>query len=136
MSTSRPAPPKPAPRAPAAAAHPPAPMQQQSSGGGGGMLSGIGSTIVQGMAFGTGSAIAHRAVGAVADSFSGSGNSSNENVPEYVAPAAAPAAQNDVCAMDKNMFYDCLQQNKSDQTVCNFYYDQLKSCQQNQLQFS
>ena len=135
MSTSRPAPPKPAPPAPAPAAHPPAPMQQQSSGGG--MLSGIGSTIVQGMAFGTGSAIAHRAVGAVADSFSGSG-SSNESAPapEYVQPAAAPAPQNDVCAMDKNMFYDCLQQNKSDQTVCNFYYEQLKSCQQNQLQFS
>ena len=36
----------------------PAPMQQPSSGGG--MLSGIGSTIAQGMAFGTGSAIAHR----------------------------------------------------------------------------
>merc|ERR1739845_84337 len=38
----------------------------------GGILSGIGSTIAQGMAFGTGSAIAHRAVGAVANSFSGS----------------------------------------------------------------
>merc|ERR1719384_3113475 len=36
------------------------------------MLSGIGSTIAQGMAFGTGSAIAHRAVGAVANSFGGS----------------------------------------------------------------
>lgn len=59
------APPPPAPRAqapppaPRAQAPPPAPMQQQQQGGG--MLSGIGSTIVQGMAFGTGSAIAHRA---------------------------------------------------------------------------
>jgi hypothetical protein len=34
---------------------------QMGGGGGGGMLSGIGSTIAQGMAFGTGSAIAHRA---------------------------------------------------------------------------
>jgi hypothetical protein len=33
-----------------------------AAGGGGGMMSGIGSTIVQGMAFGTGSAIAHRCV--------------------------------------------------------------------------
>ena len=36
------------------------------------MMSGIGSTIVQGMAFGTGSAIAHRAVGAAAGALSGS----------------------------------------------------------------
>lgn len=140
MSTARPAPPRPAPPAPPApapAAHPPAPMQQASSGGGGGMLSGIGSTIVQGMAFGTGSAIAHRAVGAVADSFSGSGKESAP-APEYAAaPAAAPVAQNDVCAMDKTMFYDCLQQNKGDQMACNFLYEQLKSCQQNnQMQFS
>ena len=63
-----PAPPAPARRAPpppAPASHAPAPMQSQvpaqMGGGGGGMLSGIGSTIAQGMAFGTGSAIAHRA---------------------------------------------------------------------------
>merc|ERR1719487_2134780 len=37
------------------------------------MLSGIGSTIAQGMAFGTGSAIAHQAVGAVAGSMTGGG---------------------------------------------------------------
>jgi hypothetical protein len=115
-------------------------MQQQSSGGGGGMLSGIGSTIVQGMAFGTGSAIAHRAVGAVADSFSGGGSKESAPAPEYVQPSTtttAPVSQNDACAMDKTMFYDCLQQNKGDQMACNFLYEQLKSCQQNnQMQFS
>ena len=112
-------------------------MQQQSSGGGG-MLSGIGSTIVQGMAFGTGSAIAHRAVGAVADSFGG-GSKESAPAPEYAAAPAtsAPVSQNDACAMDKTMFYDCLQQNKGDQMNCNFLYEQLKSCQQNnQMQFS
>ena len=144
MSTARPAPPRPAaPPAPAPAPHhPPAPMQQQSSGGGG-MLSGIGSTIVQGMAFGTGSAIAHRAVGAVADSFSGGGSKESAPAPEYAQPAAATAdytsnsSQNDACSMDKTMFYDCLQRNKGDQMECNFLYEQLKSCQQNnQMQFS
>ena len=136
MSTARPAPPRPAPPAPAA--HPPAPMQPQPSGGG--MLSGIGSTIVQGMAFGTGSAIAHQAVGAVANSFGG-GSKESAPAPEYAQsgqPAAAPpVSQNDACAMDKTMFYDCLQQNKGDQMGCNFLYEQLKSCQQNnQMQFS
>jgi coiled-coil-helix-coiled-coil-helix domain-containing protein 10 len=138
-SRPAPAPQKPQPPAPAPAAQPPAPMQAQPSSGGG-MFSGIGSTIVQGMAFGTGSAIAHRAVGAVADSFSGSGS---EAAPAP-APAAnngqyntAPVAQNDVCSMDKSNFYDCLQQNKGDQMACNFLYEQLKSCQQNnQMQFS
>ena len=112
-------------------------MQQQS--GGGGMLSGIGSTIVQGMAFGTGSAIAHRAVGAVAGSFSGSGSDAPQqaaDAPEY-AQAAMPqqSSTGDHCAMDKQMFYECLGQNKGDQSSCNFLYEQLKQCQQGQSQF-
>ena len=102
------------------------------------MLSGIGSTIAQGMAFGTGSAIAHRAVGAVADSFSGGGGGGNEAAPapEYAQGAMPATGKPDVCAMDKTMFYDCLQQNKGDQQACTFLYDQLKECQQNQMQFS
>nr|CAD1828012.1 unnamed protein product [Ananas comosus var. bracteatus] len=48
------------PPQPARQAPPPAPAQ-----GGGSILGGIGSTIAQGMAFGTGSAMAHRAVDAV-----------------------------------------------------------------------
>merc|ERR1719491_2149728 len=52
----------------------------------GGMFSGIGSTIAQGMAFGTGSAIAHQAVGAAVGAMSGGGSSSEQ-------AAAAPAQQ-------------------------------------------
>jgi coiled-coil-helix-coiled-coil-helix domain-containing protein 10 len=106
------------------------------------MFSGIGSTIVQGMAFGTGSAIAHRAVGAVADSFSGSGSGKEAApaAPEYAAgamQAAAPAASStEACSTDKTMFFDCLQQNKGDQQACHFLYEQLKDCQQNQMQFA
>ena len=43
-----------------------APPAAAPAGGGGGMLSGLGGMIAQGMMFGTGSAIAHRAVDAVA----------------------------------------------------------------------
>ena len=109
----------------------PAPQQPSS---GGGMLSGIGSTIAQGMAFGTGSAIAHRAVGAVAGSMSGGGSA--EPAPEY-AQGAMPQPQQlqGACAMDKQMFYECLQVNKGDQQACNFLYDQLRQCQQNETQF-
>eukprot|EP00977_Amphora_coffeiformis_P011470 scaffold2767_cov177-Amphora_coffeaeformis.AAC.44 len=59
------------------ATRPPAPVKQQSyapapqKSSGGGTLSGLSSTIAQGMAFGGGSAVAHRTVGAFADSFPG-----------------------------------------------------------------
>jgi len=111
--------------APAPAAKPPAPMQQSS---GGGMLSGIGSTIAQGMAFGTGSAIAHRAVGAVAGSMSGGEEAAPAPVDQYQQTEfAAPQ----MCSSDKQMFYECLQMNKGDQESCRFLYDALKDCQLN-----
>jgi len=117
-------------------------MQSQppatQSGGGGGMLSGIGSTIAQGMAFGTGSAIAHRAVGAVAGSMSGGSEGEQQQQME-----AAPSMQMDQqqqqiqgpCAYDKEMFFDCLKQNKGDQESCSFLYQQLQSCQRNETTF-
>lgn len=101
------------------------------------MLSGIGSTIAQGMAFGTGSAIAHRAVGAVAGSFGGSSGPAEEQAPAY-AQGAMPQQQMNVsgaCAQDKTMFYECLQMNRGDQQACQFLYDQLKQCQMNEPQF-
>lgn len=115
----------------------PAAPQQQSSGGG--MLSGIGSTIAQGMAFGTGSAIAHRAVGAVAGSFGGGSSSAEAAAP---APEHGMYEQNNnqqqfggACAADKAMFYECLQHNRGDQQACQFLYEQLKQCQMNEPQF-
>jgi len=101
-------------------------MQQQS----GGMLSGIGSTIAQGMAFGTGSAIAHRAVGAVAGAFSG-GDSAPAPAPEQPVQQGVDYSAGEVCVQDKKMFYECLQVNKGDQQACSFLYDMLKECQRN-----
>ncbi|XP_047334898.1 uncharacterized protein LOC124938500 isoform X2 [Impatiens glandulifera] len=63
--SARPAPrPSPVRNPPQTASHAPPPATVQG-GGGGSLLGGIGSTIAQGMAFGTGSAVAHRAVDAV-----------------------------------------------------------------------
>ena len=136
---ARPAARKPAATTPAPrAAAPPAVPQQQS----GGMLSGIGSTIAQGMAFGTGSAIAHRAVGAAAGALSGGSDEAAAPV-EYAAPveqqAAAPAAGLEgPCAQDKQMFYECLQVNKGDQEACRFLYETLQTCtrEQSSMNFS
>ena len=137
FSRSKPAPaptkraPAPQPPAPAPAAAPPAPMQQSS---GGGMLSGLAGTVAQGMAFGTGSAIAHRAVGAVAGSLSGGEAAPSGGVPADMAAQAQPVnqmQQGGACAQDKTMFYECLQQNRGDQQSCAFLYDMLKECQRN-----
>ena len=101
------------------------------------MLSGIGSTIAQGMAFGTGSAIAHRAVGAVANSMGGGSDSAPEEQHQVeVAPAQMGQQQlQGPCAYDKEMFFDCLKVNKGDQEACSFLYQQLQSCQRNETTF-
>ena len=109
-------------------------MQQQQSGG---MLSGIGSTIAQGMAFGTGSAIAHRAVGAAAGAMSGGGGG---EVYADEGPAQDNMQQQQqlqgACASDKQMFFECLQVNKGDQQACAFLFESLKECQRNTDQMS
>ena len=101
------------------------------------MLSGIGSTIAQGMAFGTGSAIAHRAVGAVAGAMSGGGDNGGD--PVYADQQVMQQQQQSLqgaCAQDKQMFYECLQVNKGDQQACAFLYEQLQQCQRNESTMS
>ena len=100
------------------------------------MLSGIGSTIAQGMAFGTGSAIAHRAVGAVAGSFGGGeGEAAPEQEMQQQMQQQQPAIAG-ACANDKTMFYECLQVNRGDQQACSFLYEQLQQCQRQDSQMS
>ncbi|XP_058069423.1 uncharacterized protein C6C3.02c-like [Magnolia sinica] len=115
-------PPQPASRAP-----PPAPAQ----GGGGSMLSGIGSTIAQGMAFGTGSAMAHRAVDAVV----GPRTIQHETVATEAAGAPAPAMSSvggsDACNIHSRAFQDCLNSYGSEISKCQFYLDMLQECRRN-----
>ncbi|OEL37164.1 hypothetical protein BAE44_0001818 [Dichanthelium oligosanthes] len=122
--------PRPAPRAapvrnppqPARQAPPPAPVQS----GGSSILGGIGSTIAQGMAFGTGSAMAHRAVDAVI----GPRTIQHETVvPETAAAApAAPMMNADSCSIHSKAFQDCLNNYGSDISKCQFYLDMLNEC--------
>ncbi|KAM7251396.1 hypothetical protein ACFE04_023279 [Oxalis oulophora] len=134
-SGGRPAP-RPAPRAaprpaPQPAHHAPPPAVAQS-GGGGSMLGGIGSTIAQGLAFGTGSAVAHRAVDAVM----GPRSVQHELVgAEAAAPASAPATNSlmgsDACSNQNKSFQDCLNAYGSDISKCQFYLDMLSECRRN-----
>ena len=141
-ASARPAPPRPQTRAAStSAAKPttPAPQQQQAyppaaPAQSGGMLSGLASTVAQGMAFGTGSAIAHRAVGAVAGSFSGSGEQPAEPMAgEQMNNTPMQSMENNACANDKQIYYDCVKDNRDDPAMCNFLLEQLKACQQNQM---
>ncbi len=107
------------------------------------MLSGIGSTIAQGMAFGTGSAIAHRAVGAVAGSLSGGSDETGqvmqqqqEGVPQMQQQQMPQEQLQGACAQDKQMFFECLKVNQGDQQSCSFLYDTLQQCQRNESQMS
>ncbi|KAA8530731.1 hypothetical protein F0562_005335 [Nyssa sinensis] len=117
------------PPQPARQAPPPAPVQKSS---GSSMLGGLGATIAQGMAFGTGSAVAHRAVDAVM----GPRTIQHETVvSESAAAAQAPAMNSvggsDACSIHSKAFQDCLNNYGSDISKCQFYLDMLSECRRN-----
>ncbi|XP_042758039.2 uncharacterized protein LOC122197916, partial [Lactuca sativa] len=88
------------PPAPVNQSPPPAPVQ---SSGGGSIFGGIGSTIAQGMAFGTGSVVAHRAV----DSIMGPRTIQHEIVGATVLDASATnTSVSDACGMHSKAFID------------------------------
>ena len=124
-------------RKPAAAA--PAPAAKPDGGsGGGGLLSGLGGMVVQGMAFGGGSAIAHRAVDAVAGPRTVEHTHVDANGNSIDAPARAGAvsqyaadgaAADDVCGGETQQFRRCVADNQGNIAQCQFYYDVLTQCQ-------
>jgi coiled-coil-helix-coiled-coil-helix domain-containing protein 10 len=115
-------PPRPAKKttAPATTQNAPPPARRTE---GGGIMSGIASTVVQGMAFGTGSAIAHRAVGGVANAISGDSNSAeNKNTAE-------PQNDGKSCEIQIGKFYDCLDEHDGNIGACQFFFDLMQQCQ-------
>jgi hypothetical protein len=106
-----------------------APPQQS---GGGGLLGGLGRTMAEGFAFGTGSAIARNVVNNVM------GGGSSAPAPA-AAPAPAPPAPVQQaptmpsapkgCETDHAEFMRCLQENASNAGNCDFYFNALQQCQ-------
>jgi hypothetical protein len=88
-------------------------------------------TIMEGMAFGTGSAIAHRAVGAVMGSMGGGGSAAPEAAaaaaPQHAAapPSAATATG---CDIHQQEFMRCLRENKTDIASCQMFQDNHSQC--------
>ena len=127
-SRGRPSSPSPARNAPTATKPMPAqtPNTQPQTQQKGGMLSGIGSTIMQGFAFGAGSAVAHEAVRSVM------GGSSHKEAQQQQAPEQQPAqqTQQNPCQYEMSNFSNCLSQNDNIQ-YCQNFSDMLKNCKQN-----
>jgi len=121
---------------------PPSPYQQQQQQypqQGGGMLSGLAGTVMQGMAFGGGSAIAHRAI----DGIAGPRTVIHEHQGNAVDQAAAQTTlaaidtgndrlNNQVeqqCNEEVLQFQQCLRENNNKISACDFYFDVLSQCQ-------
>mmetsp|Transcript_4781 Transcript_4781/g.10200 ORF Transcript_4781/g.10200 Transcript_4781/m.10200 type:complete len:172 (-) Transcript_4781:279-794(-) len=122
--TSSAAPPAPRPAAPA-----PAMPQQQSSGGG--LMSGLMGSVATGMAMGTGSAVAHRAV----DSMMGPREMTvvHENQPAAAPMPAAPMGGSPMgstnpCEERVREFADCMTRSNGDMGACQFYFDSMNAC--------
>jgi hypothetical protein len=128
--------------APAVRAAPPAVQPQATSPAtgqsqGGGILGAIGSTIVQGMAFGTGSAVAHRAVDSVAGPRQIEHVYKDDEVKQpsdrSMAAMSSMGEEADFtqCVDEDTQFKQCLMENKGNVASCNFFYDVLRQCQAN-----
>jgi hypothetical protein len=113
-------------KAPAATQQSAPPATAPSSGGG--MLSGIGSTIMQGMAFGTGSAIANRAV----DSVMGPRTMQVEHVGQDGEPMSRGSnsqSSGGQCGDEMGSFNQCMKDQGNDVNACKMYFDLLSQCQ-------
>ncbi|EFJ18532.1 hypothetical protein SELMODRAFT_419954 [Selaginella moellendorffii] len=90
------------------------------------MLGGLAATIAQGAAFGTGSAVAHRAVDAIA----GPRTVHHEHTTVASAqPAMSPQrSMDDLCLNATKAFQECVNSNLNDIGKCQFLLDMLNEC--------
>ncbi|XP_039803967.1 coiled-coil-helix-coiled-coil-helix domain-containing protein 2-like [Panicum virgatum] len=99
-------------------APPPAP----SKTGGGSAVGHVASAITDGLLWGAGSAMAHRAIDAV------HGPRKFEIEHTTTQQQAAAAAPGGPCDIHAQAFLDCINQNGSDISRCQFYVDILNDC--------
>lgn len=84
---------------------------------------------MQGMAFGTGSSIAHHAVGAMV----GSGSKQEPKPQEFHHQPSVEkevrSSSDNVCQPDMDAFKRCMKENDNNAAACEFYYNALQQCQ-------
>jgi hypothetical protein len=88
------------------------------------------------MAFGTGSAIAHCAIGATVGAMSSGDGGEQGQYEQQPVNTMQQQQLPGVCALDKQMFFECLQVNKVNQEDCSFLYKNLLQYQYNADQIS
>ena len=117
--------PQPPPRQTQAPTRPMPQQTQPQTQSGGGMFSGIGSTIMTGMAFGAGSEVAHQAVRSVMG-----GGSHGQTEQHQQQEQQAPLQQyQQPCQMEMDNFSKCLSTNDNI-NYCQNFSDMLKNCKQ------
>jgi hypothetical protein len=92
-------------------------------------MSGFMGMIGQGMAFGTGSAVAHQAVGAAVNAVSGGGGDDLQKTPDPPRQQET-ILHEDPCEADIAAFNRCLKQNDNQLSHCQFFFDAYQSCKQ------
>ena len=92
-----------------------APPPKQNTQQGPGVTSGLGGVLMQGMAFGAGSEVAHQAV-------RGMMGGSDHQQGEY------SQSNNDPCFYQNQDFMSCLQTNKTNIGFCQSYLDIFRQC--------
>ena len=97
-------------------------------------------TVAQGMAFGTGSAVAHRAVDAVVGprtmhvDHGEDAEDRHDDLSDQVQSSGLPAGRQ-LCGDEAFDFNQCLGKHNNNALECDFYFDILKTCQQNQQSY-
>ena len=115
----------------------PPPSTRSSSEGGSSLLGGMASMIGQGMMWGTGSGIGHRAADAIMGPrtihYEAHNNASSEGAPASGGGAPVDARTNP-CAGPMELFGKCLEQNTDNVAQCQAFADLLTSCKRDQMQ--
>merc|ERR1711937_672531 len=109
--------------APAKQSQAPPPAVPQRQGGG------FFSTMAQGFALGTGSAIAHEAIHGAVRSFSGDGGQGHAAPAPQQQQAGTGAAE--ACGAQQKAFLDCMAANNGEMTMCQYYFDAMQKCKIN-----
>jgi len=89
-------------------------------------MSGIAGTVMQGMAFGAGSEVAHRVVGGM---MGGSGHAEQGQEQVQEVNQGYTQQQSNPCEYQNTQFIDCLRQSSNDVSACQSYMDMLKQCE-------
>ena len=91
-------------------------------------MSGMAGTLMQGMAFGGGSEVGHSVVRSL---MGGSDHGSTQQPPPPPVQQQVQS-QGGACQFQNQDLIACMQQNASNASVCQPYFDALKQCQESQ----